>query len=255
MRKIAILNQKGGSGKTTTAVNLSACLAAMNRMVLLVDMDPQSHSTVHLGIKPHELDVSVYDVLINSTPVDRATKKTSIENLWILPANINLSGAEIELVSIIGRENVLNESLNKIRTSYDYIIVDCPPSLGLLTINALTAVKEIIIPVQAEFFALEGMAKLMETIEIVKKRINSDLEIAGVLITFYDSRKNICKDVEKNIKDFFKDKVFKTKIRDNVKLAEAPSYGVPIIKYDPKCHGAIDYKNFAREVIEMEGKR
>jgi chromosome partitioning protein len=248
MRVITITNQKGGSGKTTTAVNLGAALAQMKKKVLLVDVDPQAHATIHVGLKPHELVHTLYDVLMNSWPADQTLLKTQVEGLDILPSHIDLSGAEIELASAVGRESVLKESLRDLK-GYDFVLMDCPPSLGLLTLNALNAGKEVFITIQAEFFALEGMSKLLKTIELVKQRLNKELEITGVILTLFDGRKNICNDVAKRVEEHFKGKVFKTRIRDNVKLAEAPSYGQPVTMYAPESYGSQDYKRLAKEVI------
>lgn len=248
-RTIAIINQKGGSGKTTTTVNLGACLAGLGKKILLVDIDPQAHTTTHLGFKPHEIEITIYDVLINSQPVDKTITKTLVEKLDILPSNVNLSGAEIELVNIVGRENILKDKIKGLNDKYHYILIDCPPSLGILTLNALNTAQELFIPIQAEFFALEGMTKLLQTIKVVKERLNKKLEISGVILTMFDSRKNICKDVARKVEEFFKEKTFKTRIRDNVKLAEAPSYGQPVILYAPHSYGSLDYQNLAKEVL------
>ena len=248
-RTIAIINQKGGSGKTTTTVNLGACLAGLGKKILLVDIDPQAHTTTHLGFKPHEIEITIYDVLINSQPVDKTITKTLVEKLDILPSNVNLSGAEIELVNIVGREKILKDKIKGLNDKYHYILIDCPPSLGILTLNALNTAQELFIPIQAEFFALEGMTKLLQTIKVVKERLNKKLEISGVILTMFDSRKNICKDVARKVEEFFKEKTFKTRIRDNVKLAEAPSYGQPVILYAPHSYGSLDYQNLAKEVL------
>ena len=248
-RIIAIINQKGGSGKTTTTVNLGACLAGLGKKILLVDIDPQAHTTTHLGFKPHEIEITIYDVLINSQPVDKIITKTPIESLDILPSNVNLSGAEIELVNIAGRENVLKNRIKEFNNKYDYILIDCPPSLGILTLNALNAAQELFIPIQAEFFALEGMTKLLQTIKVVKERLNGKIEISGIILTMFDGRKNICRNVTQKVEEFFKEKVFKTRIRDNVKLAEAPSYGQPVILYAPRSYGSLDYQELAKEVL------
>ena len=249
MRLIAVANQKGGSGKTTTAVNLGACLAQLGQKVLLVDIDPQAHATIHLGLKPFELDATLYDVLVNSQPAAKTVVQSSIAGLDVLPSHIDLSGAEIELVNIVGRERVFKDSLSYLKRKYDYILIDCPPSLGLLTLNALNAAQEIFVPIQTEFFALEGMSKLFRTIDIVKERINRRLAITGVVLTMFDSRKNICKDVAEKVSEHFKDRVFETRIRDNVKLAEAPSYGQPITLYAPNSYGSQDYQALAKEVL------
>jgi len=252
MRFIAITNQKGGSGKTTTAVNLGACLAHLGQRVLLVDIDPQAHATIHLGFKPSDFGSSIYDVLVNSRPVSIIISDTQVEGLDILPSHINLSAAEIELVNIVGRESVLKDSLARVKRKYDYILIDCPPSLGLLTLNALNAAQEVFVPTETEFFALEGMSKLMRTIEIITQRLNKKLEITWVILTKFDSRKNICRDVAEKVEDYFKGKVFDTKIRDNVKLAEAPSYGQPITLYAPNSHGSQDYRRLAIEVMSHD---
>lgn len=248
-RIIAITNQKGGSGKTTTTVNLGACLAKLGKKILLVDIDPQAHTTTHLGFKPHEIEITIYDVLINSQSVDKIIAKTLVEKLDILPSNVNLSGAEIELVNIVGRENILKDRIKGLNGKYDYILIDCPPSLGILTLNALNTAQELFIPIQAEFFALEGMTKLLQTIKVVKERLNRKIEISGIILTMFDGRKNICRDVTQKVEEFFKEKVFKTRIRDNVKLAEAPSYGQPVILYAPRSYGSLDYQELAKEVL------
>ena len=248
-RIIAITNQKGGSGKTTTTVNLGACLAGLGKKILLVDIDPQAHTTTHLGFKPHEIKITICDALINSQPVDKIITKTLVEKLDILPSNVNLSGVEIELVNIVGRENILKDRIKELNDKYDYILIDCPPSLGILTLNALNTAQELFIPIQAEFFALEGMTKLLQTIKVVKERLNGKIEVSGIILTMFDGRKNICRDVTQKVEEFFKEKVFKTRIRDNVKLAEAPSYGQPVILYAPRSYGSLDYQELAKEVL------
>lgn len=252
-RIIAFANQKGGCGKTTTAVNLSAALSKFNRKVLLIDFDPQGNASLHMGIKIYDLKVSMYDVLVDP---DRTIKSvvmhTDIKGLDIAPANIELSGAEIELVNVIGRESTLKDSMDEIDKEYDYICIDCPPSLGLLTLNALTTAKEVMIPVQTEYFALEGMRKLLKTIDVVTKRLNHNLVIAGILPTMYDGRTNLSEEILKKIKEHFKNKVYKTKIRKNIRLAEAPSFGITIEKYAPNSFGAQDYYQLAKEVISYE---
>jgi chromosome partitioning protein len=255
MRKIAIINQKGGSGKTTTVVNLGYYLAKFGKSVLLIDLDPQSHTTIHLGFEPPSIKKSLYNLLLNQTDLKEVLKETNYKNLYLIPSKIDLASAEIELVNEVGREIILKKILEKNRVRYDYIIMDCPPSLGLLTLNALTTAKEVFIPIQAEFFALEGLTKLFQTIKIVKERINPELEISGIIITMYDKRKNICRDVEKKVENYFKDKVFKTRIRENVRLAEAPSYGKAIGDFDENSYGAEDYENLAKEVMKQEIKK
>ena len=249
MRAIAVINQKGGSGKTTTAVNLGACLSQRSKRVLVVDADPQAHATIHLGLNPYELEATLYDVISNSHPLTETIHATPVEGLALIPSHIELSGAEIELAAAVGREHVLKDQLKACHRRYDYILIDCPPSLGLLTLNALNASKEVFIPIQAEFFALEGMGKLLNTIDIVKSRLNRQLKITGVLLTMFDGRKNICKDVAKQVEEFFAGNVFKTRIRDNVKLAEAPSYGLPITAYAHTSYGSQDYQDLAEEVL------
>ncbi|MGH7890455.1 MAG: ParA family protein [Thermodesulfobacteriota bacterium] len=247
-RIIAIINQKGGSGKTTTAVNLGAYLAISNKSVLLVDLDPQANSTIHLGLKPHEVERSVYDVMMDEKLFSDIIQQTAVDNLLIAPANINLSGVEIELAGIVGREMVLKDAVEKIVGNYNYILIDCPPSLGLLTVNALTVAKEIIIPVQTEFFALEGMGKLFRTVDIIKKRLNRNLEITGIVPTMFDGRTNLSREVMEKIREYFGERVYKTIIRKNVRLAEASSHGKPILLYDPRSAGAEDYEALSREV-------
>jgi len=252
MRRIAVINQKGGSGKTTTVVNTGYYLSELGKNVLLIDLDPQSHTTIHLGFEPPQIGKSLYDLLVNQTPLSDVLKKTPYKNLDLIPSKIDLASAEIELVNEVGREIILREILKKHKVKYDYIIMDCPPSLGLLTLNALTTAKEVFIPIQAEFFALEGLTKLFQTIKIVKERLNPELEIKGIIITMYDKRKNICRDVERKVEEYFKDKVFKTRIRENVRLAEAPSYGKPIGEFDSNSYGAEDYKKLVKEIIKQE---
>lgn len=244
-----MINQKGGSGKTTTVVNVAAAIAESGYRVLLIDLDPQAHSTIHLGFEPFRIEKSVYDVLVNEVPVDDVITQTHIKNLVLLPAKIELASAEIEMVNTIGREIVLREALKKSKNSYDYIFIDCPPSLGLLTLNALTTASEVIIPIQAEFFALEGLTKLVQTIQLVTERINPSTHISGVLITMFDKRKNICREVAEKVVNHFGSKVFKTRIRENVKLAEAPSFGQTIFEFARNSYGSEDYKKLAREII------
>lgn len=252
MRKIAIINQKGGSGKTTTVVNTGVYLAKKHKKVLLVDLDPQSHTTIHLGFEPNSIKTSIYDVLVNNDSVEKAIVETEYNDLFLLPAKIELASAEIEIVNVVGREILLRDALKKYAKKFDYVLIDCPPSVGLLTLNGLTTANEVFIPIQAEFFALEGLTKLMQTIDIVRKRINRKLEITGVIITMYDQRKNICKDVSEKVRNHFGKKVFNTAIRENVRLAEAPSFGKAIIDFSPSSHGAEDYKNLVAEILKQE---
>jgi chromosome partitioning protein len=249
-RIIAITNQKGGVGKSTTAVNISAYLSSDGYKTLLIDLDPQSNSTSGMGIVPGDVKNSTYDVLINNMDPHDAIIKTSYENLDLLPSSIQLAGAEVELVSSLKREYRLSEAVKKILDEYDFIIIDCPPALGLLTINALSAAREVIIPIQCEYYALEGLGQLLNTIDLVKKNLNEDLNISGAIMTMYDSRTKLGEQVIEEVKNFFEAKVYKTIIPRNIRLSEAPSYGKPILDYDPECRGAIAYKDFTKEVID-----
>ena len=249
-RMISIANQKGGVGKTTTSVNLSACLAYLGKKVLLIDIDPQGNTSSGIGVAKGDLETCVYDVLIDDEPVENVILQTKLENLYVLPATISLAGAEIELVSTISRELRLKNALDPIKEKFDYIIIDCPPSLGLLTINALTASDAIIIPVQCEYYALEGLSQLLSTIRLVQKHLNKNLMIDGVLLTMLDARTNLGLQVIEEVKKYFQDKVYKTVVPRNVRLSEAPSHGESIIQYDPKSRGAEVYLELAREVIK-----
>lgn len=248
-RIIAIANQKGGVGKTTTSVNLSACLAYLGKKVLLVDIDPQGNASSGVGVNKGDVSQCIYDVLIDDVNVVETIQETKVENLHIVPATISLAGAEIELVSTISREVRLKRALLEVKDKYDYILIDCPPSLGLLTINSLTASDAIIIPVQCEFYALEGLSQLLSTIRLVQKHLNKNLEIDGVLLTMFDARTNLGIQVIEEVKKYFQEKVYKTIIPRNVRLSEAPSHGEPIIIYDPKSRGAEVYLDLAKEVI------
>lgn len=248
---ISIFNQKGGVGKTTTNINLCAYLASFGKKVLTVDIDPQGNTTSGLGIEKDKLEYSTYDVIMGLSP-SKAIKKTQIENLSILPSSMELAGAEIELTATMNRENKLKMALSKVKSKYDYIFIDCPPSLGLLTINSLTASDSVVVPIQCEFYALEGVGQLMNTIQLVKKNLNSHLKIQGVIMSMFDGRTNLSIEVVEEVKKYFKGKVYSTVIPRNVKLAEAPSYGEPIMIYDKNCRGAEAYLDLAQEFIELD---
>lgn len=246
---ISIANQKGGVGKTTTSVNISAILAKKGKKVLLIDTDPQGNATSGLGVeKSHE--ISIYDVLIGETEMKEAVQESQIKNLKVCPSNINLAGAEVELVSMISREYRLKEKLEEYKEHYDYIIIDCPPSLGLITLNAFTASDSVLIPVQCEYYALEGLGQLINTINLVKKHLNKELEIEGAVLTMYDARTNLSNQVVKEVKKYFDDRVYKTVIPRNVRLSEAPSYGMPITVYDPRSKGAKCYDKLVKEILK-----
>jgi chromosome partitioning protein len=247
---IAIANQKGGVAKTTTAVNLSATLADKGKAVLLIDFDPQGNTSSGFGIVKQTLAVSIYDVLVNNAPMQSILLDTDFRTLKVAPAKIELAGAEIELVGIEQREYRLRDALSPVQEDYDFVIIDCPPSLGLLTLNALCAATDVLIPLQCEFYALEGLTQLMSTIERVRQKMNSRLNIFGVLMTMFDARTNLSIQVVDEVKSFFQDKVFRTIIPRNVRLSEAPSHGKPIILYDEKSRGAEVYRDLAEEVLE-----
>jgi len=250
-RIISITNQKGGVGKTTTSINLSSCLAELNKKILLVDIDPQGNATSGVGINKNDVEHTVYDVIIGDASIEESIMETPVENLFILPSNIELSGAEIDLISEDGREYVLKTALDKVKDQYDYVIIDCPPSLNLLTVNALTSSTSVLIPIQCEYYALEGLSQLIYTINLVKERgLNSNLYIEGVVFTMYDARTNLSLEVVENVKNNLQQNVYKTIIPRNIKLAEAPSYGQPINLYDTKSSGAESYRLLAKEVVE-----
>ncbi|NMA68140.1 MAG: ParA family protein [Desulfitobacterium sp.] len=249
-RIIAIANQKGGVAKTTTAINLSACLVELGKKVLLIDLDPQGNATSGCGLNKNRLSVSIYDTLINEVPFTKVIRKTEIPGLRVAPAKIELAGAEIELVNLERRENKLSEAINEIADEYDFIFIDCPPSLGLLTLNALTAATDVLIPVQCEYYALEGLSLLMDTIFRVKKSLNPKLNIFGALLTMFDARTNLSIQVVDEVKKYFKNRVFSTIVPRNVRLSEAPSHGKPIILYDRRSRGAEVYRDLAEEVLE-----
>ena len=247
---IAIANQKGGVGKTTTCINLSSCLTELKKKVLTVDLDPQGNTTSGLGIQKNSVQTTVYELLLGSNSIDECILHKVMPNLDLLPSTVNLSGAEIELIGIQEKEFILKRSLDTVRKQYDYILIDCPPSLNMLTVNALAAADSILIPIQCEYYALEGLSQLLHTINLVQDRVNHGLSIEGVVFTMYDSRTNLSSQVVDNVRNHLKQYVFKTIIPRNVRLAEAPSYGMPITKYDPKSTGAESYRMLAKEIIK-----
>jgi chromosome partitioning protein len=251
-RIMAIANQKGGVGKTTTSVNLAACLGALEKNVLLVDIDPQGNSTSGVGVDKKEISKNIYNVLINEEPVRENIIKTEFDNLYLLPSNIQLAGAEIELVPAISREYKLKNALDELDKQFDFILIDCPPSLGLLTLNALTAANTVLVPIQCEYYALEGLGQLMNTISLVQKHLNKQLEVEGVLLTMFDARTNLSIQVVDEVKNFFRNKVYSTIIPRNVRLSEAPSHGKPIIRYDSRSRGSEVYMDLAKEVLGIE---
>lgn len=255
MKVICVFNQKGGVGKTTTNINLCANLALNGHKVLAIDIDPQGNTTSGLGIDKNKIEYSTYDILASE---DVSIKEAIIEselinNFYLLPSNIELAGAEIELIDKNNRETILKRKLEYLKEEFEYIFIDCPPSLGFLTINALTAANSVFIPIQCEFYALEGVGQLMNTIQLVKKSLNKDLEIEGVVLSMYDNRTKLCSEVASEVDKYFKNKVYNTKIPRNIRLAEAPSFGLPIMLYDDKCKGAIAYENLAKEFLKRQG--
>lgn len=249
---IAVFNQKGGVGKTTTNVNLSACIAQKGKKICIIDIDPQGNTTSGFGIDKGSLPYSIYDVIVNEVNLKSTILETEYENLHIVPSSVQLAGAEIELAAMNNREIKLRQSIDTIRESYDYIFIDCPPSLGLLTINSLAAVDSVLIPIQCEYYALEGVSQLMNTIQLVKRSLNPDLEIQGVVLSMFDGRTNLSIQVVDEVKNYFKGKVYTTIIPRNVRLAEAPSFGQPVIYYDERSKGAEAYIELAEEFLDLE---
>ena len=251
-RIIAVANQKGGVGKTTTSINLAACLAEKGKKVLAVDMDPQGNLTSGLGVDKDSVEKSIYELIIGEVDIKEVINKEVLENLDIIPTSIDLSAAEIELIGVDDKEYILRNAIDQVKDQYDFVIIDCPPSLSMLTINAMTTADSIIVPIQCEYYALEGLSQLIHTVELVKDRLNSKLEIEGVVFTMYDARTKLSLQVVENVKDNLQQNIYKTIIPRNIRLAEAPSYGLPINKYDPKSTGAESYMRLADEVIERE---
>ena len=246
---IAVANQKGGVGKTTTSINLSSCTAYRDKRVLLIDLDPQGNSTTGLGVDKREMKSSIYDVIINEVPIKEVSINTMQDTLYLCPSSISLAGAEIELVSLLSRENRLKYAISEVQDDYDYIFIDCPPSLGLLTLNALTAADTVLVPIQCEYFALEGLSQLMDTVRLVQKHLNKSLRVEGVVLTMFDARTNLSIEVAEEVRKHFTNKVYQTLIPRNVRLSEAPSYGLPIIMYDKNSKGAEAYLQLADELI------
>ena len=253
-RVIAVANQKGGVGKSTTAINLSACLAEKEKKVLTIDMDPQGNTTSGLGVDKNNVENTLYELLLGEAETKDTIVKDVVENVDLIPSNVNLSGAEIELIGVDEKEYILKKIIDKVRRKYDYIIIDCPPSLNMLTINALTAANSVLVPIQCEYYALEGLSQLIHTIDLVKDRLNKKLVMEGVVFTMYDARTNLSLQVVENVKDNLQQNIYKTIIPRNVRLAEAPSYGQPITLYDTKSAGAEAYRLLAEEVINREVK-
>ena len=251
-RVIAIANQKGGVGKTTTAINLSACLAEKNQKVLVIDIDPQGNTTSGLGVSKEELENTIYEIILGECLIENGILHNVFENLDLIPSNVNLAGAEIDLIEMEEREYILKKNINKVRDKYDFVILDCPPSLSMLTVNAMTASDTVLVPIQCEYYALEGLTQLIHTVNLVKKKLNPTLELEGVVFTMYDARTNLSLQVVENVKNNLKQTIYKTIIPRNIRLAEAPSHGLPINFYDAKSAGAESYRLLAEEVINRD---
>ena len=248
---IAIANQKGGVGKTTTAINLTSCIASLGKRVLAIDSDPQGNMTSGLGVNKDETDYSIYDLLIGEAGIEDCIEQNVLQNIDVLPSNIDLSAAEIELINVENKEYLLRDNVNQVRDQYDYIIIDCPPALGTLTINAMTTADSVIVPIQCEYYALEGLSQLIYTIDLVRERLNENLKIEGILFTMFDSRTNLSNQVLENVKANLDQNIYETVIPRNIRLAEAPSYGMPINVYDPKSKGTESYMALAKEVLQQ----
>ena len=255
MKTICIFNQKGGVGKTTTNINLCSYLAMQGKKILTIDIDPQGNTTSGLGIDKKKISLSTYDLLTSDISINDTIKECElVNNLYIVPSTMELVGAEVELININNRENILKEKLKEIKGKFDYIFIDCPPSLGILTINALTAATSVLTPIQCEFYALEGVGQLVNTIQLVKKSLNKKLEIEGIILSMYDNRTKLCNEVVAEVKKYFNDKVYETTIPRNIRLAESPSFGLPIMLYDDKCKGARAYEDLASEFLDRQGR-
>lgn len=253
-RIIAVANQKGGVGKTTTSINLSACIAAKGKKVLVIDIDPQGNTTSGYGVEKNDLENTIYELMLGDCSIEDCIIKNVIDNVSILPSNVNLAAAEIELIGVEKKEYILKNEVDWVKDRYDYIIIDCPPSLSFLTINAMTTANSVLVPIQCEYYALEGLSQLIHTVNLIKERLNPELSMEGVVFTMYDSRTNLSAQVVENVKNHLKQKVYKTVIPRNIRLAEAPSYGLPINLYDAKSAGAESYLALAKEVIERKGE-
>lgn len=255
MKTICIFNQKGGVGKTTTNINLCSYLAMQGKKILTIDIDPQGNTTSGLGFDKKKISLSTYDLLTSDISINDTIKECElVNNLYLVPSTMELAGAEVELININNRENILKEKLKEVQGKFDYIFIDCPPSLGILTINALTAATSVLTPIQCEFYALEGVGQLVNTIQLVKKSLNKKLEVEGIILSMYDNRTKLCNEVVAEVKKYFDDKVYKTTIPRNIRLAEAPSFGLPIMLYDDKCKGAQAYEELANEFIDRQGR-